>query len=67
VYGPIRIFRFDGQDQPDIVYGESMTSAFYIDRPDETALYIRALDRVSAQATPSASTVKALRQMRKEM
>jgi hypothetical protein len=67
MYGPIRIFRFDGQDQPDIVYGESMTSAFYIDKPDETALYIQALDRVSAQATPGANTVKALRQMRKEM
>ena len=67
MYGPFRIFRFDGQDQPDIVYGESMTSAWYIDKPDETALYIQALDRISAQATPGADTVKVLRQIRKEM
>ncbi|HUN32525.1 MAG TPA: helix-turn-helix transcriptional regulator, partial [Trebonia sp.] len=46
MYGPFRIFRFDAHDQPDIVYGESMTSAFYIDKPDETALYTQALDRI---------------------
>jgi hypothetical protein len=67
MYGPFRIFRFDGQDQPDIVYGESMTSAWYIDKPDETALYTQALDRISAQAAPGADTVKVLRQIRKEM
>jgi hypothetical protein len=53
MYGPFRIFRFEGQDQPDIAYGETMTSAFYIDKPDETALYAQALDRASAQATPA--------------
>ncbi len=66
MYGPFRIFRFDGHDQPDIVYGESMTSAFYLDKPDETALYTQALDRASAQATPAAHTAKVLRQTRKE-
>jgi hypothetical protein len=67
MYGPVRLFRFDGQDQPDIVYSESMTSAFYLDKPDETALYTQALDRISAQATPGTDTVKVLRQIRKEM
>ena len=67
MYGPFRIFRFDGQDQPDIAYGESMTSAWYIDKPDETALHIQALDRISAQATPGADTAKVLRQIRKEI
>ena len=67
MYGPFRIFRFDGQDQPDITYGESMTSAWYLDKPDETALYTQALDRISAQAAPGADTVKVLRQIRKEI
>jgi transcriptional regulator with XRE-family HTH domain len=67
VYGPFRIFRFDGQEQPDIVYGESMTSAFYIDKPDETALYTQALDRVSAQAAAVKDTARILRQIRKEI
>jgi transcriptional regulator with XRE-family HTH domain len=66
MYGPVRLFRFDGHDQPDIVYGESMTSAWYLDKPDETALYTQALDRISAQATPAAATLRALRQIRKE-
>ena len=67
VYGPFKVFRFDGHDQPDIVYGESMTSAWYIDKPDETAAYIQALDRVSAQAAPAADTVKILTEIRKEL
>ncbi|MHB1433268.1 MAG: helix-turn-helix domain-containing protein [Streptosporangiaceae bacterium] len=67
VYGPFKVFRFDGHDQPDIVYGESMTSSWYIDKPDETAAYIQALDRVSAQAAPAADTVKILTEIRKEL
>ena len=67
VYGPFKVFRFDGHDQPDIVYGESMTSAWYIDKPDDTAAYIQALDRVSVQAAPAADTVKILTEIRKEL
>jgi transcriptional regulator with XRE-family HTH domain len=67
MYGPFRIFRFEGQDQPDIVYGESMTSAFYLDKTDETALYAQALDRASAQATPAENTARVFRQIRKEI
>jgi transcriptional regulator with XRE-family HTH domain len=67
MYGPFRIFRFDAHEQPDIVYGESMTSAWYLDKPDETALYIQALDRISAQAAPGADTAKILRDIGKEM
>jgi hypothetical protein len=69
VYGPFRIFRFDfdGHEQPDIVYGESLTSAFYIDKPDETALYAQALDRISAQAAPAKETAGILRKIRKEI
>lgn len=66
MYGPFKIFRFDDHNQPAIVYGESMTSAWYLDKPEETTAYIQALDRVSAQATPAADTVKILRKIRKE-
>ena len=50
-----------------IVYGESLTSAFYIDKPDETALYAQALDRISAQAAPARETAGILRKIRKEI
>jgi transcriptional regulator with XRE-family HTH domain len=67
MYGPFRVFRFDNPEQPDIVYGESMTSAWYLDKPDETAVYIQALDLISTQAVPADDTAKILRQISKEM
>jgi hypothetical protein len=67
MYGPCRIFRFDAHDQPDIVYGETMTSAYYIDKPDQAAAYIQALDRISALATPPGRTARTLREIRKEI
>lgn len=66
MYGPFRIFRFDHPDQPDIVYGESLTSACYIDKPDETATYTQALDRISAQAASPDRTLTILRDIQKE-
>lgn len=67
MYGPFRIFRFDAREQPDIVYGETMTSAFYIDKPEETAVYIQALDRISARAAPGDATETILRTIREEI
>ena len=67
MYGPFRIFRFGAPEQPDIVYGESLTSAYYIDKPDETAVYIQALDRISVQAALPDDTVKILRDIGKEL
>jgi transcriptional regulator with XRE-family HTH domain len=67
MYGPFRIFRFEAHQQPDIVYSESMTSAHYIDKPDETAAYAQALDRISAQAAPGDDTATLLHNIRKEI
>jgi hypothetical protein len=66
MYGPFRLFRFDHPGQPDIVYGESLTSAYYIDKPDETAAYAQALDRISAQAPAPDQTLTILRDIQKE-
>ncbi len=66
MYGPFRVFRFEAPELPDIVYGESLTSAYYIDKPDETAAYIQALDRISAQAAPADHTRAILHNIRKE-
>jgi uncharacterized protein DUF5753 len=52
--GLFYLFRFPGPDLPDIVYGEHLTSAFYLDKPAEVASCIEALDRLSAQAAPPA-------------
>jgi hypothetical protein len=67
MHGLFYVFRFPGQDLPDVVYGENMTSAFYLDKPGDATSYLHALDRICAQATPAARTVDTLRTIRKEI
>ena len=67
MYGTFHVFRFPGQELPDIVCGENMTSAFYLDKPQEVAAYVHALDRICAQAAPAAHTVTILSDTRKEI
>jgi len=67
MYGPFRIFRFDAPELPDIVYAETLTSAYYIDKPDEAGEYAKALDRICAQAAPADQTTGILTTIRKEI
>jgi hypothetical protein len=66
-YGLFYLLRFPDKDMPDLVYGESMTSSWYIDKPQEATAYLEVLDRVSAQAAPADSTARLLRAIRKEI
>lgn len=66
-YGLFYLLRFPERDMPDLVYGESMTSAWYIDKPREVSSYLEVLDRISAQAAPADSTASLLRTIRKEI
>lgn len=66
-HGLFYLLRFPDQDMPDLVYGESMTRAWYIDKPQEATAYLETLDRVSAQAAPADSTANLLRTIRKEI
>jgi hypothetical protein len=52
-YGLFYLLRFPDKDMPDLVYGESMTSAWYIDKLLDVGTYLEVLDRVSAQAAPA--------------
>lgn len=67
MYGLFYILRFPEQEIPDIVYGESMISAYYIDKPEEAREYIQALDRICTQAATAGDTVNILRKIRKEI
>jgi hypothetical protein len=67
MHGLFYLLRFPDKEMPDIVYCESMTSAFYLDKPREVATYLEVLDRISAQAAPADSTVAVLRAIRKEI
>ncbi|HEV2376186.1 MAG TPA: helix-turn-helix transcriptional regulator [Streptosporangiaceae bacterium] len=66
MYGMFHLLRFPTTELPDIIYGENMTSAFYLDKPADVATYAEALDRLSAQAAPASKTTGILRRIRKE-
>lgn len=65
--GLFYLLRFPDSEMPDLVYLESMTSAWYLDKPQETTHYLEVLDRVCAQAAPADSTAQLLRDIRKEI
>lgn len=66
-FGLFYLLRFPDTEMPDLVYGESMTSSWYLDKPRETAAYLEVLDRVCAQSAPADSTAQVLRSIRKEI
>jgi len=66
LYGMFSIFRFPGQELPDVVYSEGLTSAYYLGKPEETAHYTEALDRMCAQAASPEHTITILRDIMKE-
>jgi len=66
LYGMFNIFRFPAAQLPDIVYTEALTGAYYLNKPDESARYTEALDRMCAQAASPDHTVTILRDIMKE-
>jgi DNA-binding XRE family transcriptional regulator len=66
MYGMFHLLRFPAAELPDIVYGENLTSAFYLDKPADVADYTEALDRLCAQASPADKTASILRKIRKD-
>jgi Domain of unknown function (DUF5753)/Helix-turn-helix domain len=66
LYGMFNLFRFPGDQLPDIVYGEALTGAFYLNKPEESARYIQALDQMCAIAASPEQTITILRDTLKE-
>jgi Domain of unknown function (DUF5753)/Helix-turn-helix domain len=67
MFGPFVVCRFPVDEVPDIVYGETMTGGFYLDKPDEVGPYMEALDRVCAQAASVEDTRALLTTTHKEI
>jgi transcriptional regulator with XRE-family HTH domain len=59
--GPITILRFQEPDLPDIVYLEQLTSALYLDKPEDIDRYLTVMDRLCAEADEPKSTVSFLK------
>lgn len=66
LYSMFWAFRFPDQEMPDIVYSESLTGSYYMNKPAETTTYIEALDRMCAQAASPDQTITLLRDIMKE-
>ncbi|MEV2224500.1 helix-turn-helix domain-containing protein [Nocardia vinacea] len=54
------ILRFAETELPDIVYLEHLTSALYLDRKQDLALYLSVMDRLSVQAEAPGESLKIL-------
>lgn len=58
VGGPFTVLRFPEPDLPDVVYLEQLTSALYLDKPEEVDSYLAVLERLCVQALPPGETRK---------
>ncbi|WP_416964079.1 helix-turn-helix domain-containing protein [Streptomyces sp. Agncl-13] len=65
--GPITVLRFPVPDLPDIVYLEQLTSALYLDKPEEVDRYLAVMDRLSMVASPAPESVAFLEKLLKDM
>lgn len=66
MYGMFHLLRFPTAELPDVIYGENLTSAFYLDKPADVTAYSEALDRLCAQAAPADQTASILRRISTE-
>ena len=64
--GPVILLRFAGDQLPDVVYLEQLTSAVYPSKPSELASYWDMLNQLATQADPPIASTMILNQIRKE-
>jgi transcriptional regulator with XRE-family HTH domain len=58
--GPFSILRFAERDLPDVVYLEQLTSAVYLDKPENVDNYLMVMERLCMEAATPAATAKAI-------
>jgi hypothetical protein len=65
--GAFSILRFAGQQLPDIVYLEHLTSALYLDKRDEVERYLDVMELLCIDSEPPAKTVELLAKILNEL
>ena len=65
--GAFTILRFPDRDLPDVVYIEQLTSAFYLDKPEDVDQYAEVMSRLYIEAAPPGQTTEILRRIRREL
>jgi len=58
--GAFTILRFDGEDQPDVVYLEQLVSALYLDKREQVDRYAQTMVRLTGEAPPPEDTADLL-------
>ncbi|MFE7171616.1 helix-turn-helix domain-containing protein [Streptomyces sp. NPDC057616] len=51
--GPVTVLRFPVPDLPDVVYLEQLSSALYLDKPEEVDHYLAVMDRFIVFSSPA--------------
>jgi Domain of unknown function (DUF5753)/Helix-turn-helix domain len=65
--GPFSILRFAEPDLPDVVYLEQLTSAVYLDKPENVDRYMAVMERLCVDAEPATATARFLTQIRGDL
>jgi transcriptional regulator with XRE-family HTH domain len=64
---PVALLRFAGEQLPDVVYLEQLTSASYPSSPSDLASYWNLLNQLATEADPPIATAMILNQIRNEL
>jgi transcriptional regulator with XRE-family HTH domain len=65
--GSFTMLRFPGEDVPDVVYLEQLTSALYLDKREDVDHYLEVMDRLSTEALSPADTLDFIAQAAEEL
>ena len=65
--GSFTILRFPHHHMPDVVYSEQLTSALYLERPDDVDSYFDAVSQLFMDAAPLTETVPILDRIMEEL
>ena len=65
--GSFSVLRFPDQELPDVVYLEHLTSASYLNKPDEVDQYLHVMESICVRAAAPDQTVELLDQLLDEL
>ena len=65
--GSFSVLRFPDQELPDVVYLEHLTSALYLNKPDEVDQYLHVMETICVRAAPPDQTVDLLERILEDL
>jgi transcriptional regulator with XRE-family HTH domain len=65
--GSFSVLRFPDRELPDVVYLEHLTSALYLDKPDEVDQYLHVMETICVRAAAPDQTVELLERILAEL